>query len=344
METKIEKLFSSVYRQWNIIMMITFAFYTVFFYYCGARFLFHLELINFSLHVSWFVILLYVPVRYISPLIIKYLIYIFITIYPSALLFWEMGQPIAFLWYVLVPFAGIMLMQMRQTIIYSSVAAATVLSVFFIVPYVPESLTLHLTENQLLIVNVATIFEVSILIIFLVSNVYKVRDTQIQHDFASPKPPALKSKEKEKEKTKEQKDSTDSKIAMREMERSQELFAKIEAYFAEKKPYTNPEFSVTDLADALETNTKYVSNAINQNALMSFNNFANSYRINMLKQMLEENKNDQYTLQHIYTSAGFNNQSTFNRIFKNMIDITPTEYIKNLEKVTKNSEKNVAKT
>ncbi|GHV44768.1 hypothetical protein FACS1894180_6510 [Bacteroidia bacterium] len=169
-------------------------------------------------------------------------------------------------------------------------------------------------------VDIATIIEFVMLIIFLTFNVYKIKELGYQQ----------KNLEKEFAVEKEENiESFDNTISKKEIVRSQKLFEQIETYFIENKPYTNPDFSISDLAAALDTNVKYISLSINQQALQSFNNYVNSFRINMVKEMIGNKMADQYTLQHIYLSAGFNNQSTFNRIFKNMLEVTPTEYIKN---------------
>ncbi len=35
----------------------------------------------------------------------------------------------------------------------------------------------------------------------------------------------------------------------------------------------------------------------------------------------------------VYTEAGFKNQSTFNRVFKQIEGMTPSEYIRNLKQI-----------
>jgi AraC-like DNA-binding protein len=52
----------------------------------------------------------------------------------------------------------------------------------------------------------------------------------------------------------------------------------------------------------------------------------------MVKDMLNNDVDKKYTLHYIYTSAGFRNQSTFNKVFKLLEGITPSEYITKISK------------
>jgi len=110
-----------------------------------------------------------------------------------------------------------------------------------------------------------------------------------------------------------------------------ELYNNILTYFEKKKPYCNPDFTVSQLAMALHTNVTYISKAIKIGKDTNFNIFINTYRVDMIKEMLEKDIQHKYTIRHIYISAGFRHQSTFNKVFKQIEGITPSEYIKNMD-------------
>jgi len=55
--------------------------------------------------------------------------------------------------------------------------------------------------------------------------------------------------------------------------------------------------------------------------------YLNEYRINYVKKLISENNLQKVTLMYIYTEAGFSNQATFNRVFKQIEGVTPSEYI-----------------
>lgn len=81
------------------------------------------------------------------------------------------------------------------------------------------------------------------------------------------------------------------------------------------------------LADALQTNTTYISVALKQQKHKNFSNLINDYRVNQVKAELADNNHKTFTIEHIYTKAGFTQQSTFNRVFKEFTGKTPSEYI-----------------
>lgn len=109
----------------------------------------------------------------------------------------------------------------------------------------------------------------------------------------------------------------------------EELFEKIEAEMKDKKFYKDINFNISKLSVALNINSRYISQAIRYKGHPNFNNYLNIYRVNCVKELLDENDIEKVTLLYIYTEAGFSNQSTFNRVFKQIEKITPSEYITN---------------
>lgn len=116
-----------------------------------------------------------------------------------------------------------------------------------------------------------------------------------------------------------------------------ELYTRILTYFEDNNPWKNSELNINDLALALNSNSTYISRTINQKAKLNFKTFVNIYRINYVKAQLEEGNYDRYTLTSIYTEAGFKHQSTFNKVFKEIENITPTEFINKISDVQKGS-------
>lgn len=108
------------------------------------------------------------------------------------------------------------------------------------------------------------------------------------------------------------------------------IYQKILDYFENFSPWKNPEFGMQDIAHQCNTNTTYISRAIKYNTNMNFKSFINTYRINYIKEEMKINY-PRYTLMHIYTSAGFKHQSTFNKAFKQVENKTPSEFINAME-------------
>ncbi|MFR0679219.1 helix-turn-helix domain-containing protein, partial [Dysgonomonas mossii] len=99
-------------------------------------------------------------------------------------------------------------------------------------------------------------------------------------------------------------------------------------YFAEKKPFCDPDYTIVQLAKYLNSNVKYISKIIKIKKDVNFSAFLNKYRIKLIKELIAKDYHNKYTIRHIYASAGFRHQSTFNKVFKELEGITPSEYIK----------------
>jgi AraC-like DNA-binding protein len=109
-----------------------------------------------------------------------------------------------------------------------------------------------------------------------------------------------------------------------------ELYDSILEYFEKEKPYIDPDFSIVQLTLKLDTNVSYISKAIKIRRDMNYIFFVNTFRIQHVKDMITQNSLNKYTLEYIYLSSGFKNQSTFNKVFKQIEGVTPSEYYKNI--------------
>lgn len=105
------------------------------------------------------------------------------------------------------------------------------------------------------------------------------------------------------------------------------LYNEIIAYFENEKPWQNPEFNLNKLTTILNSNIAYVSSTLNQKGKKNFNTLVNEYRIKQVKEAINNGEHKRFTIKHLYIEAGFMNQSTFNRIFKQMEGVSPQEYI-----------------
>lgn len=92
------------------------------------------------------------------------------------------------------------------------------------------------------------------------------------------------------------------------------------------KLYQEPSYSRSDLARELEVSEARISNIINRAFDMNFSNFINSYRISEAKDLLKDKK---LAVNDIAKLAGFNSIASFNRVFKDIEGVTPTQFRKN---------------
>lgn len=87
--------------------------------------------------------------------------------------------------------------------------------------------------------------------------------------------------------------------------------------------FLEPRFSLRELAERLGTNETYVSRAINQYLSKSFNQYINQLRIETAKTKLLESG---VAVLNVALDSGFNSKATFNRVFKDMVGVTPSQF------------------
>ncbi len=104
------------------------------------------------------------------------------------------------------------------------------------------------------------------------------------------------------------------------------LISKLQGLIQEEKIFINDKLSIEDIAIKLDTNTKYISQIINETYNKNFYNFINSYRIEEAKRLLISEENDKYSILGIAQSVGFVSKSTFNVAFKRNTGLTPSEF------------------
>ena len=103
----------------------------------------------------------------------------------------------------------------------------------------------------------------------------------------------------------------------------QELYKRIRQYIVREEQYLDPNLKLSDVAYALGTNEKYVSQAILSGSKTRFNTFINFYRINKAKTLLRSGDLSQVSIGEIAKKSGFSHQSTFQRKFKELTGVTP---------------------
>jgi tetratricopeptide (TPR) repeat protein len=112
-------------------------------------------------------------------------------------------------------------------------------------------------------------------------------------------------------------------------EKMYNLIQHLEDYLRIEKPFLKPDFQLQDCAKVLETNTKYLSQAINDTYHQGFSGLINELRIKEARIILSSNVSKSYTIEAIAQLVGFNSKSAFNAAFKRFTGVTPTFYIQN---------------
>lgn len=133
-------------------------------------------------------------------------------------------------------------------------------------------------------------------------------------------------------------ESNEPKLISKEEERKEEnvdeqvmrIKEELQHYFELEKPYKNPNLTLNDLSNHLNTPSYLVSKAINEGFQKNFFDFVNYYRVVEFKELINQPKYKNYTLLSIAFEVGFNSKTSFNRAFKKITNQTPSEYYNSL--------------
>ena len=106
------------------------------------------------------------------------------------------------------------------------------------------------------------------------------------------------------------------------------LYDQLKQLLETDKLYLNPELSLKVVADLLNTNTKYLSQVVNHQAGINFQQFVNLYRVKEAKHKIVKDSLSNLTLYGIALQCGFKNKSTFYKVFKEVTGYTPKDFVR----------------
>jgi len=104
----------------------------------------------------------------------------------------------------------------------------------------------------------------------------------------------------------------------------------IKKLMEQEKIYLNPELNLIEMAEYVNMSRNQLSEVINSGFKQNFNDFVNTYRVNAFKNMIKNDKHKQLSLLGVALDCGFNSKATFNRVFKKITHVSPTDYLKSL--------------
>lgn len=113
-------------------------------------------------------------------------------------------------------------------------------------------------------------------------------------------------------------------VKLGENEPLKKIFDEILATLENEKLYQNPDLTVNDMANEINSNQKYVSNAIATYANTNFNNLINFYRITEAKRLIVSREYP--TLNEIMYACGFNSRTPFYNAFNKHTGMSPKQF------------------
>jgi AraC-like DNA-binding protein len=98
-------------------------------------------------------------------------------------------------------------------------------------------------------------------------------------------------------------------------------------YLETTKSYLDAKITLQKLADAVGLTKNRLSELLNTEIGLSFNDIINEYRVKEVIRLIPRGLHNQHNISYIGELAGFNSKTTFNRTFKKITDKTPSEFI-----------------
>jgi AraC-like DNA-binding protein len=92
------------------------------------------------------------------------------------------------------------------------------------------------------------------------------------------------------------------------------------------KIYLNPNCTLPVLSEHINVSQKTISAVLNQHLHKSFNEFINEFRVNAFKEKIQKPEMEQLTIAGVAFECGFNSQATFQRTFKQITGLSPSEF------------------
>jgi AraC-like DNA-binding protein len=307
-EEKIEKLRKYVISIYGILLPVVVSIVGIVSYFGKpVDWLIWYVVIFVLIHISWGIINLLQKNTVSESRLPYYFTFLIAYLFPGVLALWQAHVFAVLMLYLLLPLLPMALYYSSKYVIYGIIKAVLVVAAILAVSVEVQILRLDYIKSDVvymlnLIIIVSTLF-FAVLFFYCHYKILKI----MQDEGGSPV-------ESEKE-TEEIEDKQWKK----------ELYDKVITYFETKQPYKQPQYSLSMCASDLNTNTKYLSDAINAH-YGTFDNLLNKYRLEFVKKMLDEHLADKYTIEYIYTLAGYSSRSTFYKNFYKTFKTTPLEY------------------
>lgn len=116
-----------------------------------------------------------------------------------------------------------------------------------------------------------------------------------------------------------------------------DLLRKLEL-FEKNKGFTKKDINLASLSKQFETNTKYLSEIIKTHRQKQFNSYLNELRVNYIVNRLQnEPKYINTKVSYLASDCGFASHSTFTTTFTQIMNESPSAFIKRIKTEQKNS-------
>ncbi|MFD1601397.1 helix-turn-helix domain-containing protein [Flavobacterium artemisiae] len=106
------------------------------------------------------------------------------------------------------------------------------------------------------------------------------------------------------------------------------IHQKLTEIMRNEKLYKNPDLTLAELSQKLNVHPNVLSQVINSVEEKNFYDYINLQRVEEFKKLILLPENEKFTLLSIAFECGFNSKTAFNRNFKKVTGLSPSEYLK----------------
>jgi AraC-like DNA-binding protein len=115
-------------------------------------------------------------------------------------------------------------------------------------------------------------------------------------------------------------------------DKADEIIKRLTYLFDVEKVYRKEDVSVQSISKKLSIPSYQLSWIINKKMNVTFSGLVNTYRVEDVKKRLASSQDGDKTILEIAFDAGFNTKTSFNRVFKKLTKMTPSQYRKQIQK------------
>ena len=102
---------------------------------------------------------------------------------------------------------------------------------------------------------------------------------------------------------------------------------KADQYMMEHQPYLQKDFNLAELSVMIHIPVHHLSYFFREDKKQSYTNYRNRWRIEYAKNLIQEGKAKELTLEAIGSLSGFTNRNSFNIAFKRFEGVSPHQYL-----------------
>ncbi len=321
----VDQLKRELIANYVIIITIILSFYSVYLYlYLQTTFLsFYIFGFLSLVLYTWLIIL---PKYDINKMVHIYMVAVSLFLTYIMLNAWK-NNILVSTWFLPIILAADTFFSKKYVYIYTIYVFLLIVIIFLLNQFYQFNEFIFITESSRKISEVLVFFSnVFILMLLMHYNRLIKRKENDEHNNSIENEKIFISNDSINTEKKPEKDLKDEK----DLEKYMVLFSNIKRIIEDERHFTNPDLSLSGLSSLINSNSMYISTAIKLNGYDSYSHYLNFCRIQNVKKMLKEEDLNKVNLMYIYTASGFSNQVTFNRTFKKIEGITPSEYIKSI--------------